>query len=57
MPKGFCGKLEKVVKGLDLPFNINEVRHAESPRNAVCEGLYIQVGLAKKKADKEAAAE
>tara|TARA_B100000614_G_scaffold262909_1_gene300812 strand:+ start:291385 stop:292392 length:1008 start_codon:yes stop_codon:yes gene_type:complete len=57
MPKGFCGKLEKVVKGLDLPFNINEVRHAESPRNAVCEGLYIQAGLAKKKADKEAAAE
>ena len=52
MPKGFCKKLEKIVRSLDLPFNIKEVRHAKNPRTAVVEGLYIQSQLAKKKADK-----
>jgi len=52
MPNGFCKKLEKVIRGLDLPFNIKEVRHAENPRTTVVEGLYIQSQLAKKKADK-----
>jgi len=52
MPPGFCKKLEKVVRGLDLPFTIKEVRHAENPRTAVVEGLYVQSQLAKKRADK-----
>jgi len=53
MPPGFCKKLEKVVKTLDLPFSIRGVRHANNPRTAIVEGLYIQAQIAKKKADKE----
>ena len=49
MPKGFCEKLEKIVKGLQLPFQIKEVKHAKSPRNAVVEGLLTQAILTQKK--------
>ncbi len=49
MPKGFCQKLEKIVRGLDLPFQIKEVRHAKSPRNTVAEGLLTQAIITQKK--------
>lgn len=49
MPKGFCKKLEKIVRGLQLPFKIKEVRHAKSPRNAVAEGLLMQALITQKK--------
>jgi len=49
MPKGFCEKLEKIVRGLQLPFQIKEVKHAKSPRNAVVEGLLTQAILTQKK--------
>lgn len=49
MPKGFCQKLEKIVRGLQLPFQIKEVKHAKSPRNAVVEGLLTQAILTQKK--------
>lgn len=49
MPKGFCQKLEKLVRGMQLPFQIKEVRHAKSPRNAVVEGLLTQAIITQKK--------
>jgi hypothetical protein len=49
MPKGFCKKLEKIVRGLQLPFQIKEIRHAKSPRNAVVEGLLTQAIITQKK--------
>jgi hypothetical protein len=49
MPKGFCQKLEKIVRGMNLPFKIKEVRHAKSPRNAVVEGLLTQALITQKK--------
>jgi hypothetical protein len=49
MPKGFCKKLEKIVRGMQLPFQIKEVRHAKSPRNAVVEGLLTQAIITQKK--------
>lgn len=49
MPKGFCQKLEKIVRGLQLPFQIKEVRHAKNPRNAVVEGLLTQAIITQKK--------
>lgn len=52
MPSGFCKKLEKVVRGLDLPFKIKEVRHAKDPRNAVVEGLLAQAIVTQKKIEK-----
>jgi hypothetical protein len=52
MPKGFCKKLENVVEGMDLPFQIKEVRHAKSPRNSVVTGLCIQSEVCRKKGDK-----
>lgn len=52
MPKGFCKKLEKIVRELSLPFQIKEVRHAKNPRNAVVEGLCIHAEVCRKKGEK-----
>lgn len=49
VPKGFCEKVEKIVRGLNLPFQIKEVRQAKSPRNAVVEGLLTQALITQKK--------
>ena len=49
MPKGFAKKMEGIVRNLDLPFKIREVRMAKSPRNAVVEGLLISAVVAQKK--------
>jgi len=54
MPKGFCQKLEKIVRGLELPFQIKEVRHAKNPRNSVVEGLLTQALITQKKEVSEA---
>lgn len=53
MPKGFCGKVQKVINDLSLPFEVKEVRHAKNPRTAVVEGLYVSAQVALKKALKE----
>jgi len=53
MPNGFTKKVEKVVQGLDLPFEIKEVRGATNPRTAVVEGLYASAVVAQKKAAKQ----
>ena len=52
MPKGFCKKLEKVVREMQLPFQIKEVRHSKSPRNSVVTGLCIQAEVCRKKGEK-----
>jgi len=49
MPKGFCEKLDKIVRGMNLPFAIKDVRLAKSPRNAVVEGLLTQAMITQKK--------
>jgi len=49
MPKGFCKKLEKVVKGLELPFKIKEIRHSKDPRNSVVLGCLTQSIITQKK--------
>jgi hypothetical protein len=38
MPKGFVNKVEQVIRGMQLPFKVNKVRHARDPRNAVVDG-------------------
>ena len=53
MPEGFCKKLESVIKKMQLPFKIKNVRHAKSPRNAVVEGLLIAASVAHKKSQEE----
>lgn len=53
MPKGFCKKLEKIVRELTLPFQIKEIRHAKNPRNSVVEGLCIHAEICRKKAAKD----
>jgi hypothetical protein len=52
MPKGFCKKLEKIVRELQLPFQIKEIRLAKNPRNAVVEGLCIHAEVCRKKGEK-----
>ncbi len=52
MPNGFAKKLEKIIRKMDLPFKIGEVRSAKNPRTAVVEGLYIQAEVCRKKAEK-----
>jgi hypothetical protein len=52
MPKGFCKKLEEVVKTLSLPFQIKEVRGAQDVRNSVVKGCLIYAINAQKKIEK-----
>ncbi len=52
MPKGFCKKLEGIVREMKLPFEIKEVRPAKNPRNSVVTGLCIQAEVCRKKGDK-----
>jgi hypothetical protein len=53
MPKGFVKKLESVIRKLDLPFEVDEVRHATDPRNAVVNGLLVRSELAARSAARE----
>jgi hypothetical protein len=57
MPKGFINKFEQIVRGLSLPFQIKNVRHAKDPRNAVVEGCLAYAAAAQKKLEKAGAAE
>ena len=49
MPRGFREKVESVVNGLDLPFEINNVIQSKDPRNAVVKGLLTQAIISQKK--------
>ena len=49
MPKGFCKKIEQTIQGLDLPFDIKEVRRAKDPMNAVVKGCLVQATISQKK--------
>jgi len=51
-PNGFCSKLEKVIRSTDLPFEVNQVRAASDPRNAVVKGCYAAAVAALKKSQK-----
>ena len=52
MPKGFCRKVKEVIDGLDLPFEIREIRLANDSRNAVVKGCLAQAIRVKKRMDK-----
>jgi len=52
MPKGFCAKVEEVIRRLDLPFKVRNVKHASDPRNSVVNGCLIQAGITHKKLSK-----
>ncbi len=49
MPKGFKNKVESVVKKLDLPFEIKDIRISKDPRNSVVKGLLTQAVISQKK--------
>lgn len=52
-PKGFVDhKLEPVVRGLELPFQIRTIKHAKDPRNAVVDGCLAYAVAAQKKLEK-----
>lgn len=53
MPKGFCSKLEEVIRGLDLPFEVKDIKQAKDPRNAVVRGCLTQAIIAQKRIKKE----
>lgn len=48
-PKGFCPLVGEVIKGLSLPFQVKNVRHATDPRNAVVKGCLTQALITSKK--------
>ena len=45
MPKGFIKKLDGIVRGLKVPFQIKEVRHSKDPRNSVVKGLLARATI------------
>jgi len=49
MPKGFVDKVKRVVGELDLPFEINDIKRAKEPRNAVVKGCLTQALITHKK--------
>jgi actin-related protein len=49
MPKGFRNKVQAVINGLDLPFQIKEVKHSSDARNAVVKGCLTQAIISQKK--------
>lgn len=54
-PPHFCDKVKSVVDGLDLPFQIKDIRISKDPRNSVVKGLLTQAILTQKRllADKK----
>jgi hypothetical protein len=38
-----------VIRGMDLPFKIKEIRRAADPRNAVVKGCLVQATISQKK--------
>jgi len=49
MPPGFRDKVEKVVRSLDLPFKIKDIKISKDPRNSVVKGLLTQAIISQKK--------
>lgn len=52
MPKGFENRVDKIIKSVSLPFQINKVTKAPSPRNSVVSGLFTQAEIIKRKLEK-----
>jgi len=48
-PPGFVDKVKSVVRKLDLPFKIKDVKISEDPRNSVVKGLLTQAIISQKK--------
>ncbi len=42
MPQGFCDKIKEVIREMDLPFAIKDVRHASTPCESVVKGCLTQ---------------
>ena len=53
MPKGFCEVFENIIKDLDLPFEIRNVKKSSDPRNSVVKGCLRRAIIANKKILKE----
>lgn len=53
MPKGFRDKVEEVVRQIDLPFEIKEVKQSKEPRNSVVKGCLAQAIITQKKLAKD----
>jgi len=49
MPKGFCEVFEEVVRGLELPFKIGNIKRSSDPRNSVVKGCLRRAIIANKK--------
>ena len=49
MPKGFKNKVESVVRDLDLPFEIKDIKISKDPRNSVVKGLLTQAIISQKR--------
>jgi hypothetical protein len=49
LPNGFREKVEKVVKTLDLPFQINSVKQSDDPRNSVVKGCLTSAIISQKR--------
>jgi len=52
MPKGFCKKLEEVIRTMELPFKIKAVKGSKDPRNSVVKGCLTQSLITQKKLSK-----
>ncbi len=52
-PPGFQNKVESVIRTLDLPFQIKNVKISKDPRNSVVKGLLIQAIISQKKLIKD----
>jgi hypothetical protein len=48
-PPGFKDKVESVVRSLDLPFDIKEIKISKNPKNSVAKGLLTQAIISQKK--------
>jgi len=53
MPKGFVNKAEEVIRKLDLPFEIKNIRVSEDPRNSVVKGCLAQAVVTMNKIEKQ----
>lgn len=53
MPTGFCTKLKDVIGELELPFEVKDVKHAASPRDAVVTGCLAQAVVLRRKLEKD----
>ena len=52
MPRGFCSKLEEVIRDMELPFEIKEIKVSDDPRNSVVKGCLTQAIVTHKKLNK-----